>query len=365
MPDACGLTRSLGRAAGRGLACLAGVVLFTGMARASCEVQAEAPAPAWMNELAGEAGFVYAKGSASGGSDLAALTRTAEAAALRSLAQSISVMVQSKQGADARVTRIGGKESVFREATDSWQAKTDLTLKMVQPAGHWFDRQTCTQWVRVRVSENAIRHQRLADLLVKANDHSLSIPDRRGLLELADALLGQIDFVKIADSEGPLYFRNQIDKERAALSAIDSDALAIFLTDPKLPAQVRRETLARLPGGRSFLLVEQSSCDNLESCVQLASRYGARLLMFGRISQSQASGMLGGISGQLSLELSLVDSRSGRLIWGPKNSAQPLVTFDRFSESDWVDAAGKAATAEVFKPMSICLTDVQGGKACS
>lgn len=321
--------------------------------------------PSWVQHTPTEAGYFYAKGTAGVARSFSEQVASAEAAALKALAQSISVSVNSTQRNDMRVKRTDGKESVSRDVSDVTQVRTQLTLQKVEHVGQWLDAASCTLWVQLRVSQNSLRHQRLRDLLARAKESSLAIPDRHEALDVADALLPQIDFAQVADSEGANFFRVQVDKERKSLLAIDNTALAIVIVDRALPASISREALSTLPSGRQFMLLEQAGCDILETCVQVANRHGSRTLLFGRIHQSQSQSMLGGISGKLTLEFTLVDARTGTPLWGPIGNVEPLLTFEEFTETDWREAAKKGASAAVFRPLTLCLAPKAGEKVCS
>lgn len=334
------------------------------VAVAACDTMPASERPAWVIETAGEPGYFVGKGSAGREATFGEQTRQAQMAALKALAQSIRVSVQSTQRADQRVSVVGGKEHVSRDYRDIMQVSTDLTLQSVEQGGQWLDRSSCTLHVRLRMSESSLRHQRLRGLLATARDQTLPIPERLEALEIAEAVLSKIDFRQVADSEGADFYRAQLHKERASLSAFNSDSVAIIQIARGLPPSLGQDVLGQLPFGGQFVLLERADCDKLEACVQVARWRGAQRLLYGRVTLTQTPAMLGGIAGKLNVELSLADVQTGKPIWGPKTSSEPMLTFEEFGEAEICAATQKAASANVFQPPTQCLSPSPETKTC-
>lgn len=329
----------------------------------ACDFLPDRPAPAWVQDESPVQGYYLGKGGAGTATSVEAQKQAARASALKSLAESIKVSVNTQTASQTSVKHAGGNEDVAKEVVEITRIGSNLTLQKVEDAGEWLDRKSCTYWARVRLSESALRFERLRELLAEVRDPARALPERREALESAEALLKQIDFTRIPDAEGAEYYATQISREKDAIGAQKSENLAVVWTDGKLPPAIAADLLAALPGGQNFKLAELD-CRQTEICVNLARRHGARHLLMARISQVETSGKMGGRSGKLNLEITLTDIRSGKTLWGPIKASESLVTFAEFSEQDWREAAQKAAAAEAFRNPLACLAD-QKPKTCS
>lgn len=332
----------------------------------ACNFLPETPAPAWVNDdgLQAAPGYFYGKGSASRATSMAEQTQMSKNSSLKALAQSIQVSVQSSQTSNLIVRRKDNQETFSHEVQDTLQVSSNLTLNKVEPAGQWLDRKNCMLWTRLRISESSLLHERLRALVDSLKNPALPLAERRDTLNSGEALLAKIDFSRVPDSEGHEFYRKLLANEQKAVSALDHDAVAIFLIDQNLPAGLARELLARLPGGRQFVLLENVDCNVLEACVNLARRHGANRLLFGRLSQRNEPSKMGGRTSQLDAELTLADTRSGKAEWGPNRLSERLLTFGEFTDADWFEALHKIAESETLQPIALCLATTEM-KTCS
>lgn len=329
----------------------------------SCEFLPARDAPAWILDESPLSGFYLGKGSAGKAASPEEQKQAARASALKSLAESIQVSINTQTASQTSVKSAGGGENVAREVVEITRIGSNLTLQKVEDAGEWLDRKSCTYWARVRLSESALRFERLRELLTEMRDPARALPERREALEAAEALFKRIDFTRIPDAEGADHYALQLAREKDLLGAQKSESLAVVWIDGQLPPGIAADLLAALPGGQNFKLADLD-CRQAEVCINLARRHGARHLLMARVSHAETSGKMGGRSGKLNLEISLADTRSGKTLWGPIKTSENLVTFAEFSEHDWREAAQKAAAAEAFRNPLACLAE-QKPKTCS
>lgn len=258
---------------------LAGLLGLAGQALAAgrCDFMPEKPKPAWVgfdrdfSRLEGDhyegVGF-----GERGGQSASEQIKASRQAAIESLVTSIQVNVKTSLVQESSRRESGGvavAESSLKSVTE---ATATLSLKNMQTADVWLDRESCVVWTLLRVSRAVVEASRreqyalaLLDLLkqqIKLADDPASPPERRaGAYRQAQTLIGSIEFAALSDAPPRSFFDQQLARLGSAVGEAseadvslrtavrDADRLleqARQEIDAAKRAQVQREAARRL-----------------------------------------------------------------------------------------------------------------------
>jgi hypothetical protein len=177
------------------------------------------PQPEWVARNVAPEGYYTGVGQAQKGQlPLTDQVALAKQAALRDLAGSIRVSVRSELNLRESAQSVDGKTQSRTDVVSSTQTSTEIELADVRADATWMDARACVVWVRVKVSEAALRLQRLREFFRAAEDAAVPLADRERALEQGRALLPNVDFAAARDGTTREYYETQAARLALALS---------------------------------------------------------------------------------------------------------------------------------------------------
>lgn len=209
---------------------LAALLGLAGQAFAAgrCEFMPEKPKPAWVgfdrdfSRIEGD--YYEGVGFGERGEQSASeQIKASRQAAIESLVTSIQVNVKTSLVQESSRRESGGvavAESSLKSVTE---ATATISLKNMQTADVWLDRESCVVWTLLRVSRAVVDASRreqyslaLLDLLKQqikvAEDLSLPPERRSGAYRQAQTLIGSIEFAALSDAPPRSYFDEQLSR---------------------------------------------------------------------------------------------------------------------------------------------------------
>jgi hypothetical protein len=177
------------------------------------------PQPEWVARNVAPEGYYTGVGQAQKGQlPLTDQVALAKQAALRDLAGSIRVSVRSELNLRETATGAGGALQSRTEVDSRTQTRVDAELADVEADATWMDARACVVWVRVKVSEAALRLQRLREFFRAAGDAAVPLADRERALEQGRALLPNVDFGAARDGTPREWYETEAARLALALS---------------------------------------------------------------------------------------------------------------------------------------------------
>lgn len=329
----------------------------------SCDFLPPQPQPGWLTHPQ-QTGFYVGIGSAERAQSPKQQQQLATTAARGNLALSIETHISTSMRIDQRVQRSGGTEQVEQDIRQITQSTTELALERVETAQMWLDPNHCTLWVKVRITEADVEQQQEAALHRTMFNHMVSLDtdssttslppgERLDRITRALELLGQLDYRHLQGENSADYYQQRLQgRQQQIYSQLQArEVLLIALIPSQSTSAISKPLLEHLHNGRANMhIIHTPACDSATSCRSWARQQGARRLLLVDIEEQSKSGMMGGIEGNLNVNVTEYDAASGRVLTAPIQANARILAFDE-RDLNWGNALAKLLTPNPFKAL--------------
>ena len=325
----------------------------------SCKFMDEEPKPAWVEPGYEKRGYYVGVGLAEERDSVEKQKADSEQNALGNLAQNISVRIESsirqemKEGSGGAVD-----ESFEKEISVSSHVSAKELLRGVKVKDQWLDRKKCMLWTLTEISRTSVEKvktelimkNKLAffnELLEKGSDRKKErdVKRRRKYLGDGKMLLAEIDFSYLPAESSRRYYESKLEKALSRINATlgkskGRTVIAALKSEDSLPDSVVSRILdwARKKEGKADRLV--SACHDSGECIRIASERGFSRLMLVKVMTSRGTSAMGAIKGTLTVEYTLFDVETRKVLSGPKSSFAQVIGWSE-EEINWNMAAEK------------------------
>jgi hypothetical protein len=323
----------------------------------SCETASSQPKPTWVTNLDYTLpGFYVGIGLAEkNNQDIEVQRKSSEDNAKLHLTEQIEVTVHSQIDNRTEVNNNKVNKHIKNEVTIS----ADEILHDLTISDQWIDRDTCTYYTLVKISNAAVtlvKREKLArkrlalvkSLLTLGEDRQkVRNPAKRVLLlEEAEAAFLETDFSLITEPYAKSMYGKKIadalfDARQDLLERQESLAVIAYNSDKKISSELVGKIVNKLIDNSiksQRLMVE---CAFADECIEKAKEEGYVKLAWLKIDTSVESGNMGALKGTLNISKALYDINAIKLIGDPLIASAQVIGWGR-DELNWESATEKA-----------------------
>ena len=306
-----------------------------------CDFLPPAPQPEWVAKNSSIPGYYTGVGESNARQYPKDAEKYSRQSALANLSSNIQVNVsqhltiQINEGSEAQISR--------RNLESLTQSITQSSIKNTQRDGLWLDRESCRLWTRVKLpvkeveklqyeNINKLRLSEAKKLYNLANDKSRSHDVRLEYINEAIDLISQVDF-KVFPLENKKQYlsRYNVLLKKINAKATSNETLVITTSDKKLRKSLHRELAYRFTRGvKKLKHLYPANCNSMDSCIELAKKYGAKRLVWIVVDASVTDGDMGSRIGELNVNASFYDIKKNRLLSGLRNQKAKVLSFDDY-----------------------------------
>lgn len=326
----------------------------------SCSIPSmqDKPKPVWVKDGWSKSGYYSGVGRIDKRKDAEEWIKSAEQAAINSAAQQISIDVKSKFRDEMGKGSQDYKQKFEQDISLVVETSVKENLRGLSIADKWLDKDDCVLFALAQIPEESVESTRKFQKILYFYDSAgglLKNQNKKVALEyLNDALamLGEVNFKYLPESEGRTHWQTKLEREIERLKGdVGSNAEKTLVFPLRIGQNVEKVIVERVVGAIKTAVRKgerlAGNCDNTGSCLDVAYGQGYSNLALVKIERQITQSPTGAFKGTLRVEATVYDAQKRSVVKGPVEEYGQVVGWTEES-LDWKMAADKVLASGRF-----------------